>query len=162
MGYVLWNRRMLVWTRWLLGAQYLLDGVNWWYKMFPFPNLHDPLTAAAKHMVLVEMIRTGWMFQSAKAMEVLTGIALLSNRFVPLALVVSFPVAVTTFGLDAMIWPQVTGFFAGTVGWPVLWAKILDLIFFGGCVLAMQAYLMFGHFDLYRPMLVAKAEPIVP
>lgn len=162
MDYEKLNERLILWVRLLLGLQYLLDGLNWWYKIYPFPSMSDPSTAAGKHAVLVAMIQTGWMFQMAKAIEVLTGISLLLNRFAPLMLVVSFPVALTTFTLDAFIWPQVVGFFSGSVSFAVLWAKILDLIFFGGCVLVMQAYLMFAYLHYYKAMLVVRAEPKIP
>lgn len=162
MDYEKVNDRLILWVRLLLGVQYLLDGLNWYYKILPFPSMTDPLGAAAKHQVLVDMIASGWMFQMAKTIEVVMGISLLVNRFVPLFLVVSFPIALTTFFLDAMIGPQLVGFFAGTVSFAALWAKFLDLVFFGGCVLVMQVYLMLAYFDHYRAMLVARAEPKAP
>lgn len=162
MEYQRLNDRLILWVRLLLGLQYVLGGLNWWYKILPFPSIGDPITAANKHAVLMAMIETGWMFQTAKIIELLTGIALLCNRYVPLMLVVSFPVALATFMLDALIWPELSGFIAGEVSFALLWSKILDLVFFGGCVMLMQGFLMFAFIDRYKPMLVAKAEPTVP
>lgn len=149
-------------TRLLLAVQYLMNGGNWWFKMLPFPNINDPTTGPTKHPVVFAMIDTGWMFQLAKATELLTGLALLFNVFVPVMLVVSMPVAVTTFLIDAFIFDYIVGWFAGTVTTHVVVAKVLDLIFFGGVVLAMQAYLMFAYLDCYKPMLVLRAKPRCP
>jgi len=156
------NQQLILWVRLLLGLQYLLGGINWWYKILPFPSITDPVASANKHAVLMAMIETGWMFQTAKLIELLTGLALLFNRFIPLMLVVSFPVALSTFILDAMIGPTLVGFLGGTTSFAVLWAKFLDLVYFGGCVLAMQGFLMIAYFDRYRPMLVARAEAKAP
>ena len=91
-------------VRYLLGAQYLASGLNWWIKMLPFPSLSDPVDFQQKHAVAQAMIDTGWMYESAKIIEVLTAVSLLTNMFVPLMLVVSMPVAVTTFLLDFWMW----------------------------------------------------------
>lgn len=149
------DRRLIFWVGVLLGIQYCLGGINWWFKIFPFPSLSDPAEAGGKHPVLVEMIRTGWMFYAAKVIELLTGIALLTRRYVPLMLVVSFPVALSTFMLDAMILDDFTAWLAGSVSGAFMWSKLMDIIFFGGAVLAMQGYLMLAHMDSYRPMLKA-------
>jgi hypothetical protein len=149
-------------ARLLLAVQYLMNGGNWWIKMLPFPNIGDPHSGPTKHPVIFAMIDTGWMFQLAKATELLTGVALLFNVFVPLMLVVSMPVAITTFLIDAFIFDSIVGWFAGTVTTHVVAAKVLDLIFFGGVVLAMQAYLMFAYLDCYRPMLALRPKPRCP
>jgi uncharacterized membrane protein YvlD (DUF360 family) len=117
---------------------------------------------AGKHAVLVEMINTGWMFMFAKVIEVASGVLLLTNRFVPLILVIAFPVALMTFLLDAMILGDLFGWVMGTVSGDVLRARMLDMVFFGGAVLAMHGYLMLGYLDRYLPMLALKVEPKLP
>ena len=149
-------------VRYLLGAQYLVGGLGWWIKMFPFPSIWDGADFPQKHAVATEMIATGWMYHAAKAIEVLTGLALISDVFVPLMLVVSMPVAVTTFFLDFWIWHSVWDWFAGRTPFAVVRAKFLDMVYFGGCVLAMQGYLMFSYLHLYRPMLRRKSTPEMP
>lgn len=149
-------------TRLLLAIQYLMNGANYWIKMLPFPNIADAHNMPQKHPVVLAMIDTGWMFQMAKLTELLTGAALLFNVFVPVMLVVSMPVAVTTFLIDAFILDSLVGWISGAVTTHVVIAKILDLIFFGGVVLAMQAYLMFAYLDCYKPMLVLRAKPQIP
>ena len=63
------HRWIIVAVHVLLGVQYVLGGLNWWVKLFPFPNLFDTPTGPGKHAVLDAMIATGWMFTSAKIVE---------------------------------------------------------------------------------------------
>lgn len=156
------NRRMVVAVHVLLGVQYLLGGLNWWFKIFPFPSYLDVPTGPGKHAVLDAMIATGWMFASAKIIELLAGLALLFRRYVPLMLIVSFPVAIATFFIDAMILGDAIRWLNGEVSGAFFLSKIVDMIFFGGAVLAMQVYLMLAYFKCYAPMLVAKAEVQFP
>jgi hypothetical protein len=157
-----WYFRSLLIVRWLLGIHYVLNGLNWWYKMLPFPNVHDPANAPVKYAYVTALISSGWLFQLSKMIELSTGISLLLNQFVPLMLVVSMSVAVTAFLSDAFIWHFVTGWISGTVPFEVFWAKFLDLVFFGGTGLAMQAYLMIAYLHLYRPMLTRRADFRLP
>jgi hypothetical protein len=148
-------------VRWLLGIQCLLSGLNWWYKVLPFPNMFDPPGMPVKSEIVGVMIHSGWMFTAAKAIELALGLALLFNRFVPLMLVVAFPVLLMTFMLDALIGSTVMGWLGGNVPIQHLWAKLLDATFFGGAVIVMQVFLMLAYFDHYRPMLAFKARPDV-
>ncbi|HUI61315.1 MAG TPA: hypothetical protein VLX90_13890 [Steroidobacteraceae bacterium] len=157
-----WYFRSLLLVRWLLGIHYVLNGLNWWYKILPFPNIHDPPDTPVKYAYVTALIGSGWMFQLSKIIELSTGIALLLNQFVPLMLVVSMSVAVTAFLMDFFIWHYIAGWVSGTVPFEVLWAKILDLVFFGGAGLAMQAYLIIGYLHVYRPMLARRAQFRLP
>ena len=146
--------------RYLLGVQYVLSGFNWWVKVLPFPSLSDPPAPAYKHEIVGAMIHSGWMFGATKAIEFITGAALLANIFVPLMLVVSFPVAFITFILDALIFTSVSGWLMGTVTNEVMLAKVWDAYFLGGMLIVMQAYLMFAYLEHYRPMLAARGAPL--
>jgi hypothetical protein len=149
-------------VRWLLGLQFLLSGGNWFYKMLPYPNLFDDRSIPLKYKVVEGMIATGWMFQLAKVIEVLTAASLLLNLYVPLMLVASMSVTLTTFIMDAwncaplLDWLSGSGTFAGAR------AYLLDAVFFGGAVLVMQGYLMFNYLHVYRPMLSARADARPP
>jgi hypothetical protein len=157
----MYEKSVLV-VRWLLGIQYLLSGLNWWYKILPFPSLHDPAGMPMKQAVVGAMIATGWMFYLAKVVELTAGLSLLFNRYVPLMLVASMSVAVLTFLLDAMNYQPIVGWIAGTVSSRAAFACFLDMIFFGGAVLSMQIYLMIAYLHHYKPMLVAKADVRMP
>lgn len=152
-------QRSVVAVRWLLGLQCLMSGINWWVKILPFPNIFDPPGMPVKTPIVGTMIESGWMFDAAKGIEVALGLALLFNRFVPLMLVVSMPVILMTFLVDALIWGAVVAWFQGQVAFGYLAAKLLDLTFFGGAVLVMQIFLILSYFDHYRPMLVRRATP---
>ena len=151
---------MVLAARILLGVFYLLSGFNWFFGYLPpLPNIHMPLDTQLKHQVIMEMIKTGWMFQFAKVAEIAVGISLLSNRFVPAMLAFTAPVAFITFMLDAMILGHVVGWFAGSVTTPQLLAKIYDMVVGGLCVLLLHVWLMLCYFEAYRPMLVWKMAP---
>jgi len=150
--------KSIVAVRWLLGLQYLLSGMNWWYKMLPYPNIHDDPSKPLKYKVAEAMIATGWMFQLAKVIEVATAISLLSNRFVPLMLVASMSVAVTTFIQDAWNYAPFANWLAGTASFKAAYTYVLDAIYFGGVVLIMQGYLMLSYLHVYRPMLMARPD----
>ena len=149
-------------VRWLLGVQCLLSGINWWVKILPFPNRFDPPGLPVKAEIVRTMIDSGWMFGTAKGIEVALAIALLTNRFVPLMLVVSMPVILTTFIVDALILPDIMAWITGAAPTGHLIAKLLDATYFGGAVIVMQAFLMFAYFDRYRPMLAWRATPEFP
>lgn len=156
------ERRIIVAVHWLLGLQYLMSGLNWWFKILPFPNMFDPPSGPSKSAVVDAMVASGWMFTCAKSVEFLTALSLLSRRWVPLMLVVSFPVALITFLMDARILPDLMGWLGGSVSGARLWAHVLDMIFFGGCVLAMQGYLMLAYIDAYLPMLKQRNDFVSP
>lgn len=155
--------RAVVIVRWVLGVQCLLSGLNWWFRILPFPNILDPVGGPMKHQVIAAMIATGWMFSAAKIVEILVGVALLANRFAVLILVVAFPILMTTFLLDAIPFGRaVVGFAAGQVTGANLWAAFLDMIFFGGAVFLMQGHLMIEWFGNYRQLFTPTPDAAVP
>jgi hypothetical protein len=155
-------QKALTAVRYLLGLQYVLSGMNWWFKILPFPSLHDAMTSAQKHQIGAVMISTGWMFTATKLIELTTGLSLLLNRYVPLMLVVSMTVAVTTFLLDAIFPEVISGWFAGTVPTQELVANLIDAVYWGGAVFTMQVFLMLGYLHVYRPMLAARTPARFP
>jgi uncharacterized membrane protein YvlD (DUF360 family) len=150
-------------VRLLLGIQYVLSGMNYWIKMLPFPNVYDPPPDVWKHEIMRTMMESGWMMDGTKAIEFITGLALLLNIFAPLMLIVSFPIALVTFMVDALILDDIFGWMTGSVSGGLAVAKIMDMIFFGGCMLAMQAYLMLAYLPRhYRPIFAVKAQAALP
>jgi len=149
--------RSVVIVRWVLGVQCLLSGLNWWFKILPFPNMFDPTGLPMKHQIVATMIDTGWMFTVAKLIEILVGLALITNRFAVLMLVVAFPILMMTFVLDAIPFGRaVMGALAGQVTGHNLWASFLDMVFFGGAVFLMQGHLMLEWFGNYRPLFATR------
>jgi len=78
-------------------------------------------------------------FPAIKTLEGLCGILLLTNRFVPLALVLAVPTSVTIFYLNTFVTARLSGILTGP---PELGVNLL---------------LMLAYFQHYRPMLVMKA-----
>ncbi len=158
MGFAPNNREFaIVAMRWFLGVQALLSGVNWFYQLLPFPTMSVAIEGPIKHQILATMIDSGWMFTSAKVIEILLGLALLTNRHAVLMLVVSFPVMLMTFLLD--LWPFLGSFgpfLAGDMSGAAFWASFLDMLYFGAGVFIMQAYLMSEYFDDYRSLFVGR------
>lgn len=129
-------------VRLLFGLNFLLNGINWWWKILPYPTIGDPPGGPA---FVQAMIDTGFLFDGIKAVEVLTGVAILANRFVPLALAVAFPVTVAAWAVDI-----------GLLGHS-LRAQVM-----GWAVLSMNGFLMLAYLDAYGPMLLSKAAPRAP
>src|SRR5262245_44713279 len=130
-------------ARLLLAFEYVLNGLNWWWKVLPYPSAADPPLPQTPAFVQA-MIDTGFMFSGTKAVEVVTGLMLLANLWVPLALVVAFPVTVGIWSVD---------FF--------LISSSLRAQLLGWSVLTLNSYLLFAYIGHFRPMLVARATPWV-
>jgi len=144
-------------VRWLLGIQSLGSGINWWIKILPFPNMHEHIEGPVKHEILRVLIESGWMFSTAKVLEIALGLALIFNRYAVLMLVLSFPVIVMTFLLGLFPFLNNIGpFLSGSVDGPTLWASFLDMLFFGAGVFVMQVYLMSEYFGDYRQLFVVR------
>jgi hypothetical protein len=144
-------------VRILLGVQSLISGLNWWVKMLPFPNITEPVTGPVKHEILRVMVESGWMFTTTKALEIILGLALLLNRHAVLALVLAFPIMLMTFLLDLFpLFGAIGPFAAGEISGAALWARFLDMLFFGAGVFIMQAYLMSEWFGDYRSLFAVK------
>ncbi|HYX47211.1 MAG TPA: hypothetical protein VE820_10380 [Sphingomicrobium sp.] len=126
-------------VRLLFGLNFLLNGINWWWKILPYPTIGDPPAGPA---FVQAMIDTGFLFGAIKIVEVVTGVAVLANRFVPLALAVAFPVTVAAWAVDV-----------GVLGHS-LRAQVM-----GWAVLSMNGFLMLAYFEAYRSMIALRARP---
>jgi hypothetical protein len=132
-------------VRLLFGADLLINGVNWWFKLIgPYPSLSDYLHHAPPADFVGAMIQTGVLFHIVKATELLTGLALLTNRFVPLMLVVVFPITVPVFVVDVLLVHHLRGFVMGA-----------------GAML-MNTFLLLSYLSCYRGILRARAIPDAP
>jgi hypothetical protein len=133
--------KLAVLSRYLFGFSFFINGINWWWKILPYPTRYDPPNIHTPHFVQA-MIDTGFLFAGIKVVEVITGAALLANLYVALALVVAFPVTVAAWAVDV-----------GLLGSSVR-AQVL-----GWSVLLMNAFLLLAYIDSYLPMLLARVSP---
>ncbi|NUP05921.1 MAG: DoxX family protein [Polyangiaceae bacterium] len=124
-------------ARYLLGVIFFVFGLNGFLNFLPAP----PLPEGPAGAFIGGLVTSGYMFPLIKGTEVLAAIALLSNRFSPLALIVLAPVTVNIVLFHAILAP------AGI---------ILPLV-----VLAAHLTAAWGYRSLYQPLLVAKPA-VVP
>lgn len=93
-----WPAYVILWIRITFGAHCLLSGINFFYPLIPLPAL---VISPAGNFI-AEMNNVG-LYTGIKVVEVIVGIALLTNRFVPLALVLEFPTSMSIFYLNTFV-----------------------------------------------------------
>jgi uncharacterized membrane protein YphA (DoxX/SURF4 family) len=121
-------------ARVVLGLIFFVFGLNGFLHFLPQPPMSGPPADFAG-----ALFATGYMFPLIKGTEVLAGILLLSNRYVPLALAILAPVVVNIVAFHAFLAP------AG-LAIPIV-------------VLALELYLARSYRDAFAPMLHARTEP---
>ena len=152
--------RMVLYARWVLGLFYIISGLSWFFGFIPgLPHINAPADLHIKHAVVVEMIKTGWMYQCAKVTELAVGVSLITNRAVPLLLAIAAPVAFITFMLDALILDDFWRWITGTETTQAMVAAFLDMVIGGLCVFLLHIWLMLCYFDYYRPMMAWRSTP---
>jgi hypothetical protein len=134
--------RWVMIVRLLMGVDYLINGTNWWFKIItPYPSLSDFATRPPPPDIVGALIATGFMFHIVKATELVTGVALLTNRFVPLMLVVVFPVTLSVFLADVFLVSRLRGYVMG------------------GGALIMNTFLILAYLSAYAPLLSSRRPP---
>jgi len=134
--------RLVTAVRVLMGLDYLINGANWWFKIItPYPSLSDFVVHAPPPGIVGALIETGFMFHIVKATELLTGVALLTDRFVPLMLVVVFPVTLSVFLADVFLISTLRGYIMG------------------GGALVMNSFMILAYLNVYAPLLQARSAP---
>jgi uncharacterized membrane protein YphA (DoxX/SURF4 family) len=123
-------------ARILFGLMFFVFGLNGFLNFIPPPSTPMPERAVAFGMALMQ---TGYMFPLIKGTEVLAGLLLLSNRFVPLALLLLAPVVVNIVAFHAFLAP--------------------DGIVIAGVHAALVAYVAWAHRRSFAPLLAARALP---
>ena len=118
----------------LVGLVFTIFGLNGFLNFMPQPP--QPEAAGA---FLGGLAGAGYFFPMLKLTEIVAGVALLANRFVPLALAVLAPVVVNIAAFHVFLSPG---------GLPIALVLVVAL--------AATAY---AYRDAYRPMLAARVEP---
>lgn len=122
-------------ARVLMGLVFLVTGLNGFLQFLPQPAT-IPEGAAAFAGALM---KTGYMFPLIMGTQLVVGVLLLANRFVPLALVLIAPVIVNIIGFHVFLAPAGIG--------P------------GALVLILEIYLVWEYRSSYGPMLAPRAHP---
>lgn len=121
-------------ARILLGLVFFVFGLNGFLSFLPAPELSGPPGA-----FIGALAATGYMFPLIKGTEVVAGVLLLSNRFVPLALVLLAPVIVNIALFHFVLAPD-----------------SLALVF---VTLALEIGLAWTYRSSFRGVLAPKASP---
>lgn len=119
-------------ARVFLGLVFTVFGLNGFLGFLPQP----PLPEAAGAFIGA-LAQTGYLFPLIKGVEVATGLMLLSNRFVPLALTLLAPITVNILLFHAVLAPG--------VGLPLL-------------LIAAQLFLAYSHASAFAPILRARQK----
>ncbi|HTV24763.1 MAG TPA: DoxX family protein [Polyangiaceae bacterium] len=93
-------------ARFLLGGMFFVFGLNGFLNFIPPPSEPPPQGAMDFGMA---MMNSGYFMQFVKGTEVLCGLLLLCNRFVPLSLVVLMPVVLNILAFHAFLAPSGLG-----------------------------------------------------
>jgi uncharacterized membrane protein YphA (DoxX/SURF4 family) len=123
-------------ARVLMGLIFFVFGLNGFLNFIPQPSTPMPEGAVA---FIGALMKTGYMIRLIAATELIVGVLLLSNRFVPLALAVIAPVVVNIIAFHI---------FLSSMG---LVVAVL--------VLALELYLAWAYRNAYRSMLAKRATP---
>jgi putative oxidoreductase len=118
-------------VRILLGIMVLIFGLNKFLQFIPMP----PMPQEAGEF-MGALVKSGYLMVVVAIVEIITGILLLLNKYVSLALVILFPVLLNAF----------------------LFHLFLDLPGIGGAAfaMAMNIFLFFANKESYKSLLNAK------
>jgi uncharacterized membrane protein YphA (DoxX/SURF4 family) len=121
-------------ARVLLGLPFVVFGLNGFLQFIPMAPLEGDAAA-----FMGGLAAAGYFFPLLKASEILAGLALLSGRFVPLALAVLAPITVNIFAFHAFV--------AGGVALPLM-------------LLVLGSYLAWAYRDSFRSVVDSRATPV--
>jgi uncharacterized membrane protein YphA (DoxX/SURF4 family) len=116
-------------ARILLGFVFFASGVAGFF-ITPPPDMPEFAHA---------LIKTGYLFQFIKIVEISTGLLLLLNRFVPLALAILAPIVINIFAFHLFLDPK---------------GMIIPVV-----LAALEIYLAWAYRDSFRAMLSARTTP---
>lgn len=128
----MYNKKVVLIARIVLGSILLIFGLNKFLNFMPALELTGPSAD-----FFGALIGSGYLFPLIGLVEILTGVALLNNRFVALGLVIMAPVTVNFMAFHLFLDLS-----------PNMGPAIL--------VFTLQLYLLFAYIDVYRPLLQAK------
>jgi hypothetical protein len=131
-------------ARVIFGFILFANGLNWWWKILPYPSMHDHANHELTHTppFVQAMLNTGFMFDFVRIIEVTAGMGLLVNCWTPLLLVLVFPLSLGIWAVDVFL--IAASLRASVMGWAVL---------------LLNGFLLVSYLDLYIPMLARTAVP---
>jgi uncharacterized membrane protein YphA (DoxX/SURF4 family) len=130
------TRYLPVFARVIMGLGFFIFGLNGFLNFIPQPKTPMPQGAMDFAMALM---KTGFMMQLVAGVQLLVGVLLLVNRFVPLALTLIAPILVGIIAFHIFLAPETIG---------------PGIVF-----LALELYLAWSYRATFRPMLAARTKP---
>ncbi len=106
------NKTVTIVLRYLLGIALLVNGINMFLQFMPLPNPQQPELAQRFLNILRE---AGYFYPILGTVKVLTALALFTNRYLALMLVVMFPITLNGILFHFFMDPS-TAFVALAVG----------------------------------------------
>lgn len=100
---------IILWIRLAFGAHSLLSGLNYFFEFLPPPRVVHPLAGP-----FVDSMTEMGLFGVIKVVESLVGICLITNKFVPLALVAELPTSITIFWMSVIVIHSERSVFTGS------------------------------------------------
>lgn len=117
-------------AQFFFGGWFLYNGLNYFFEFFPQP----PGSSALAYQLISALIDTG-LFAIVKILEAIVGVMLLSNRLVPLAIVLAFPISVSIAHMNFV-----------NVGDPLANGTAIVIV-------VLNAIMAIGYLDKFLPML---------
>ena len=114
----------------LFGAWFLVHGLNYFVEFFRQP----PGSTGPSHELINTLISTG-LFAWIKVIEIVVGVLLLAQRYVPLAIVAAVPITLVIAYMNFVLKHDTFGFVVGTA------------------IILAQLIMGLGYMSVFRPML---------
>jgi len=124
----------IIGARVILGLIFVVFGLNGFFHFIENPEMNEPMTA-----LMMALGGTGYFMVIVKAVEVVSGLMILTGRFLPLGLILLAPVSVHIFFAHLML---------DQAGLPMAIV-----------IIVLQLFLAFAYRDSYSELLQPNAKP---
>jgi putative oxidoreductase len=88
-------------VRIVMGLLFLVSSLGYFFKFLPQPELSEPART-----FITGLFASGYMMPIVKTLELICAVALLSNRYTTLALVIIFPITINIVLFHAFLAPE--------------------------------------------------------
>lgn len=120
-------------ARLLVGSWYLVNGFNWFVRMFPQSHGIDSRW-------FLETLMVSGLFSVVKAVQFFGGLCLVTNRFVPAGVACLMPISAVLAYNDIILEHGILAWIAG------------------GLMLGLNIWLMVGYLEYFIPLMTVKSR----